>query len=215
MSLSINRIMDIFNSRRIILELLDLEKYQITDYGGFSINEIEIMYKNNQLDMLVSNEETNKKIYIKYFLDKTIGKHNTDEIIEDLFITENPETSQPTLLKNDTLVIITDDDPNDTTIKNIRYQYDNNGIYIMIFNIRRLRFNVRKHELNPQIRIMKDEEVKKLQHQYNIENLSVLLPEISRFDPLAMSIFMRPGQVCHIIRNSPTAINSDYYRICK
>ena len=39
-------------------------------------------------------------------------------------------------------------------------------------------------------------------------------PDISRFDPVAQAIGIRPGQVCEIIRPSKTAISAPYYRIC-
>ena len=39
-------------------------------------------------------------------------------------------------------------------------------------------------------------------------------PEISRFDPVATAIGLRPGQVCEIIRPSKTAITGLYYRVC-
>ena len=39
-------------------------------------------------------------------------------------------------------------------------------------------------------------------------------PEISRFDPVAQAIGLRPKEVCKIIRSSETAITSTYYRMC-
>ena len=39
-------------------------------------------------------------------------------------------------------------------------------------------------------------------------------PELSRFDPVAQTIGIRPGQLCEIIRPSKTAISAPYYRIC-
>ena len=39
-------------------------------------------------------------------------------------------------------------------------------------------------------------------------------PEISRFDPVARVIGLRPGQICKITRPSKTAIESNYYRVC-
>ena len=39
-------------------------------------------------------------------------------------------------------------------------------------------------------------------------------PEISRFDSVAEAIGLRPNQLCKITRNSPTAIKSEYYRLC-
>ena len=39
-------------------------------------------------------------------------------------------------------------------------------------------------------------------------------PEISRFDPVAQALGMRPTQLCEIKRPSPTAIVTNYYRYC-
>ena len=52
-----------------------------------------------------------------------------------------------------------------------------------------------------------------MKKRYNIVN-DTELPEISRYDPVAQAIGMRPGQICKIIRPSKTAITTDYYRIC-
>jgi DNA-directed RNA polymerase subunit H (RpoH/RPB5) len=189
-----------------------MENYDVSGYEGFSINEVEAMFKNSQLDMLVSQSTTEKKIYIKYNLGKTL-RNVLNDIVEDLYILENSDSGVPTLTKNDTLVIIIDDEPNDSIIKNIKYKNDNEGIFIVPFNIKRLQYNVRKHKLNPVVRILSDEELQALKLKMKIKTLSQL-PEISRFDPLAMCIFMRPNQVCHIVRDCPTSVKEDYYRVC-
>jgi hypothetical protein len=74
------------------------------------------MVSNNQLDMLITNEKNQKKAYIKYYLNaKQIRPTVLDEIIEDLFVIEN------VLTKNDTLIIIIEDEPNDTILTKLRY----------------------------------------------------------------------------------------------
>ena len=40
------------------------------------------------------------------------------------------------------------------------------------------------------------------------------LPEISRFDPQALSLCLRPKQVIRIDRKSDTALEYKYYRVC-
>lgn len=40
------------------------------------------------------------------------------------------------------------------------------------------------------------------------------LPEMSRFDPVALCICMRPGQICRIERPSITSMTTDYFRVC-
>ena len=49
---------------------------------------------------------------------------------------------------------------------------------------------------------------------FSCDILNDELPEISRYDPVAQAIGMRPGQICKIIRPSKTAITTDYYRLC-
>ena len=40
------------------------------------------------------------------------------------------------------------------------------------------------------------------------------LPEISRFDPHALVVGVRPGNICLIQRSSLTALKTNYYRVC-
>ena len=49
--------------------------------------------------------------------------------------------------------------------------------------------------------------------QYNIKN-SKQLPEINRFDPQALAMCMRPGDVGRFTRKSVTSVDYDYYRVC-
>ena len=204
-----NRILTLYKSRKNILEILDHLDYETTDYAGFSISDIDGMVLKNQLDLLINHQSNGKKIYIKYYLDaKQIRPANLDNIIEDLFIIEN------VLTKNDTLVIITEDEPNDTIITKLKYLFDRDGIFVVIHNINRLQFNILNHKLVPPTRIIHDEaKIAELQKKFNIKSLQQL-PEISRFDPLALAMCMRPGQICEINRNSATALSYNYYRIC-
>ena len=203
-----NRILTLYKSRKTILEILDEQQYETKDYAGFSINEIDAMYINNQLDLLLSHKNDGRKIYVKYYLDaKQIRPNNLDNIIEDLFSIEN------ILTKNDTLVIVIEDEPNDTIITKLKYLYDHDGIFVVIHNIRRLQFNILQHKLVPEVTILGKTEIETLQKKYNIKSLQQL-PDISRFDPLALALCMRPGQVCKINRASATALQYDYYRLC-
>ena len=93
--------------------------------------------------------------------------------------------------KDDTLVIIIDDEPNDTIINKIKFLYDKDGIFVVIHNIQRLQFNILNHYLVPSMKILNDDEVDSLKKKYNIQTLSQL-PEISRFDPQALAMCLRP-----------------------
>jgi DNA-directed RNA polymerase subunit H (RpoH/RPB5) len=209
---SSNRILSIFKSRTTILDFMERLGYETTDYTTFSINEIDAMFVNSQLDMLIKHKTSDKKSYIKYYFSVKTGSRQIrpqtlDTIIEDLYEIEGVLTTQ------DTLIIIIDEEPNETIINKVKYLYERNGIFVVIHNIKRLQFNLLNHALNPQVEILNDKEVEKLLVKYNLKNTK-MLPEISRFDPLALAITLRPGQVAKFIRKSATALHQDYFRIC-
>ena len=87
------------------------------------------------------------------------------------------------------------------------------GIFIVMHNIRRLQYDLLQHELVPYARIMTPEEVEELKLKYHISS-TAQLPEISRFDPQALALGLRPGEVIKIERKSNTAMNYNYYRYC-
>jgi len=208
MSTTSNRILSVYKSRKNVLELLEKQGFNIKQYSNFSINEIDAMYSNNQLDMLITNDNSQQKAYVKYYLTtKQIKPDGLDDIIEDLFDIEN------VLTKTDVLIIIIEDEPNDTIITKVKYLYDRNGIFVVIHNIKRLQFNILNHKLVPTCKILDNNEVNELKKKYKMESVSQL-PEISRFDPQALAICMRPGQVVKFERESLTALKYDYYRVC-
>ena len=149
MSTSNNRILKLFKSRNTLLEQLEQLSYNIKEYFDFSINEIDAMNSNNQLDMLLTNENNNRKAYVKYHLtSKQINRANLDIIIEDLYNIDN------VLTKDYTLIIIIEDEPNDTIINKIKYLYDHDGIFVIIHNINRLQYNILNHTFVPKCEIL-------------------------------------------------------------
>jgi len=203
-----SRILKLFKSRNTLIDQLDGLGYDITEHSDFSINEIDAMNTNNQLDLLIKHSTDERKVYVKYYLtSKQINRANLDNIIEDIYNIDNIIT------KNDTLIIIIEDEPNETTINKIKYLYNRDGIFVVIHNINRLQYNILNHTFVPKCEILGNNEVEELKKKYNILRTKQL-PEISRFDPQALAMCMRPGQVCKFKRESSTALLYDYYRIC-
>ena len=167
------------------------------------------MYQNKQLDMLLEKNKSPKqtKIYVKYYLAKTIRPQNVQEMIDDLFNLEEM------LTKDDILYIITKEEINETLVNCLKHIWETDGIFIIIQNMKRLQFNILNHTLVPKHRVMTLEEVNIIKEKYNI-NDNTQFPDISRFDPVAQAICIRPGEICEIIRPSKTAIQAPYYRIC-
>ena len=203
----------IYNSRNVLLEQMEKQGYDISDYNGFSVNEVNTMKTNNQLDMILEKaieDETTKtkgKIYIRYYLAKALRPANLNEMIDDLFNVEE------VLKKTDTLLIVVKDEANDTLINTLKHIWEQDKIFIIIQNLKRLQFNILNHILVPPHRILSQSETIIIKIRYNIIN-NEQFPDISRFDPVAQVIGIRPGQVCEIIRPSKTAISAPYYRIC-
>ena len=60
----------IYNSRKVVLELMKKQGYNVNDYANFSINEVNSMKLNNQLDMLLETSDENiskgKELYNIY-----------------------------------------------------------------------------------------------------------------------------------------------------
>ena len=203
----------IFKSRSVLLEQAEYLGYNISDYDNFSMAEINSKYTNNQLDMLLEmkNEDPTtgkkKKIYVLYHLAKLIRPANIETFVEDLYNIDE------VLTKDDTLLIISKDEANDTMTTYLKHIWETEQLFIIVQNIKRLQFNVQKHNLVPPHTIIADERANEVKKKFNIVADSQF-PEISRFDPVAQSLCMRPGQICEIMRPSKTAIKSPYYRIC-
>ncbi len=204
----------IYKSRKILLEQLDSQGFDTSNYEDFSVSEVNLMAANNQLDMLLiqeNNEERGKekrKIYVKYALDKNIRPATLQEMVDDLFYTEE------TLSKNDTLlVVVSGKSINDTMINSIHHIWETDKIFIILQPILRLQFNVLKNNLVPPHRILSESEKISIMTKYNVMNDGEF-PMLDRTDPVAQAIGIRPGQVCEIQRPSKTAIVGIYYRIC-
>jgi len=168
---------------------------------------VNIMNQNKQLDMLLTDTENKKKVFVKYFLLKGLRDTYIYDMIEDLYNLEQ------ILNKGDTLIIIAKDDPNSSLQAFLKTIFSNEDIFIIVHSLKRLQFNILEHELVPKHTILTDEQVTGFKKEYGINNTSQI-PEISRFDPVALAIGMRPGKICHIERKSKIAVVGDYYRHC-
>jgi DNA-directed RNA polymerase subunit H (RpoH/RPB5) len=198
---------EIYKSRKTIVSLLKRQGYDINNYNEFSIHEVHTMFQTKQLDMLFKKEDGSKKAYVKYHLAKSLRPVNIYEYVDDLFNLEE------VLKKSDDLIIIMKDEPNETIQKTLKNIWEQDGIFITIFNIKRLQFNILNHTLVPPHYVLSDEDAKNIKLKYNILS-DEQIPDISRFSPVAQAIGLRPGQLCHIVRPSKIAVTSDFYRIC-
>ena len=210
---SSKQIEQLYKARKTIISFLGNQTYNVENYAGFSIHEVNSMIQqgsntdNHQLDMLVSKEDNTKKAYVKFHLGKTLRPQNIYEYIDDLFNLEE------ILTKKDDLIIIMKDEPNETLLKMLQNIWAQDGMFINVFNINRLQYNILNHTLVPPHVVLNKEESDEIKKKYYIKDDSQI-PDISRFGPVAQAIGMRPGDMCRITRPSKTSIQTLFYRIC-
>ena len=209
--ISSSLISSIYKSRKTIIDLLNRQGYNVADYEHFSMNEVNSMTQGKQLDMLVEKppigEEPSLKVYVRYYLGTSLKQQTVQELIDDLFNLEE------VLTKRDILYIIVKDEMNETLTNLLKHIWEQDGILIVVQSLKRLQFNVLDHTLVPPHRILDMAELEQVKKKYNVSDV-MMLPEMSRFDPVAQVLFIRPGEVVEIRRPSKTAIESLYYRVC-
>jgi DNA-directed RNA polymerase subunit H (RpoH/RPB5) len=206
MNNSNSHIVQVYNSRKNLLEILETRGFNTSSYNNFSISEIGILTEQEQLDMLLE-DSNNKKIYVKYYINKVIKPANIYNMIEDLFYLEN------ILTKKDDLMIIIKDEPNDTLVQTVKDIWMQDSIYTSTINIKRLQFNILNHVLVPKHSILSKPEEIEFKRKFNI--LDNNIPDISYFSPVSLVLGIRPDDIVKIERKSRTAIKADFYRICK
>ena len=200
----------LFISRTVLLDILKNNRgFNVDDYEGIGSHELQAMCKHKQMDMLVTNEESGKKIFVKYHIEPPKLKQNhIYEYVEDLFEMEQ------ILDSGDELIIITNDKINDTLRELLSNIYKNDNRFVSILNLNDYLFNILNHEMVPPHKILTQDEKNQIYKKYYITT-DKELPEISRFDPVALAMGIRPGELVEITRSSPTAITTKYYRLCK
>jgi DNA-directed RNA polymerase subunit H len=202
----------IHTSRNILLDILKKRGFDVDDWNDFSVSEIQTLYNNKQLDILVTHKTLDKKIFVKYHLRSRIGHSHVYEYIDDLF--ELEDAAGDTILKDsDELIIISKDKINATTKTLIEEIYTKDKKFVNIYNFNDYLFNILNHTRVPKHIILNAEEKNDVKKRFNIVKDSEF-PEISRFDPVAQAIGLRPTELCKIIRSSPSAIKTEYYRLC-
>ena len=233
----------LYTARKTLLELLSTRGYDVEGYVNFGVNEVNAMYTHKQLDMLVEikgepkskgskskgekgnkdkeDEKENKKTYVKFHLEKTLNVSHINDLIEDLYVLGvggeiggtglSANANDTVLTEKDTLIIITKQEIK--TMNQVLNQLFLQGRFIVLLSLDRLQFNILNHQYVPSHTILSDNEVDEMMKKYNVREKSQL-PDISRYDPVALAIGMRPGEVCKIDRPSKSAISSLYYRVC-
>ena len=229
----------LYNARKNLLDLLMVQGYDMEGYTNFGVNEVNAMYAHKQLDMLVETKlsssssdkskekkeegksKLKKKAYIKFHLEKMLSAGHINDLVEDLYVLGSggevgglgisTNANDTVLTERDMLIIVTKQEVK--TMNQYLNQLFLQGRFIVLLSLDRLQFNILNHQYVPPHTILSKEELDEVMKKYNVADKSQL-PDISRYDPVALAIGMRPGDVCKIDRPSKSAIHSTYYRVC-
>jgi len=203
----------LYKSRTNMVDYLTRMGYDCAAQEHFSMEELDILQKTDSLDFMVIREKN--KCYVKYMTEdantknpaNSVKKLNISNIIDDMF------TQEGLLSAKDTLVLITNDYSVESIHKALKNIWELKGLYVVLFDLKQLQLNVLNHRLVPKHIKLTPEEKVVLYQKLNIEE-DAQLPEISRFDPVAKTLFLRPGEVCRITRFDKISFTNDYYRVC-
>ena len=93
------------------------------------------------------------------------------------------------------------------------------GVFIQLFNVCKLMFNVTEHEIVPKHEALdpwqNKDEIDEIKQVYNMKNIAKNNPIIPLNDPVAKFIGLRRGQLCKITRTNNTSGTFVTYRYCK
>ena len=204
---SVGHAVTLAKSRRFILEALAARGFDVTPFTGFSVSSVHKMFIADDLDMLVLHKEDSRKVLVKFSRITAMRAAQIQNDLEDYFAYDS------TLGKQDELIIVARDGPNDSVKKALQAAWALYGALINVIPIGLLQFSVLDHSLVPPHFVLTEGEAAQMRQRYNVTDDSQL-PTISRFDTVAVLIGPRPGQICRIERPSKTAIVTNFYRIC-
>tara|TARA_Y100000389_G_scaffold204970_1_gene261418 strand:- start:18294 stop:18950 length:657 start_codon:yes stop_codon:yes gene_type:complete len=209
----------LMRSRCVILEMLRMRGYDTSSCDmSISVGDND---NNPKPIKLTRNDENEIQVHYE-IMKKTQHKKlfNTDDGLIDMVV-KNREPSNKEL--DLTLVIVLRDKSTPTVVNAINKAMEKYKIFIQVFTIRSLMYNITKHQIVPTHERIDNESSIELLHGKDgtsglLDSLHIdhekKLPHILDCDPVAMFIGLRPGEICKITRPSQSAGVHVVFRYC-
>ena len=193
----------LYKVRETILEMINDRGITIPESENISFEEFSIKYNNKNLDIYISDELINKKIYVYFHNEvKNYSKGDLKNIMQKLISHyDDPDIG---------LILLLRDKENSAITKELNKDLYKN---VEVFLKKNMMFNITKHEYVPKHSILTKDEEKELLEKYNTTKGK--LPKISKTDPIAKYYGMKTDQICKIIRKSPEVGEYVYYRLVR
>lgn len=208
-------------TRNVVLEMIEMRGYDVSDYSNFNLKDIENMIQNlgkkpnktdpTPLDMKCKHKTKNHSIHILYNFNSKLKIQNIETILNNMI-------EEKTIEESDKIIILSKDTISNEHVFDSQldalYKKKGNKYFTQVFTIAKLILNIMKHELVPEHKIISEEKKRSMLKQFDISNFSQL-PIILKTDPVAKFLGMQRGDVCEITKPSETAGEYVYYRYCQ
>lgn len=209
----------LMRSKCVILEMLEQRGYDTSSVKTSTLtngqNPESIILFNGRKSEIQVHYEIMKKTQHK----KLYNPEENNGLIDTIMKNRSNENKNLDL----TIVIILRDKSTPTIVNAIQNAMVHYKIFIQIFEIRRLMYNITKHQIVPEHKRIYGDELNELMN--GNENKSgildllhidsiIKLPHILESDPVAMFIGLRAGEICKITRPSHSAGTHIVYRYC-
>jgi len=189
---------NLFKVRKTVLEMLADRKYDVPENFHISFEDFLLLLEENNLDIHLMKDGL-KSIFVRFLYDfnKNVTKKDLDGFIEEIMGT--------TVDPNIHIILILKNNPSKNNLEML-----NKVENIEVFSFDYLCFNITKHILVPQHILLTEAEQEELFKKYRCTKAQ--LPKLPKTDRVARYYGMQAGDVCKIIRKSPSMGEHIYYR---
>jgi DNA-directed RNA polymerase subunit H (RpoH/RPB5) len=112
------------------------------------------------------------------------------------------------------IIIVSPSRPSESVLSVlIKHIAERENVFVQIFEIRKLGFNISKHRKVPQHRVCKENEKPEVIKNYSLKSIEQL-PKIRSQDAMAQFIGARPGDLVEVIGLCETSAENLRYRYC-
>ena len=186
-----------------IIEMIEDREYIIPEeYKQIDNNTFKYLYINSKLDLYIKDHSIeDKKIFVKFLVMNKVKPN----FIRDMILKIKDEFFNN---DKDKIILVLKNKPNNSILKipkELKYKC------CQFFWIKKLQFNITKHELVPKHIKISDNEINNILKKYSPKNRSQL-PIISKEDAIIQYYDISPNSVVKIIRPSKTMGDYKFYR---
>lgn len=194
----------IWNARQTIASILRYRGYNVDSLLAESPYEVDVMVSNETLNFNLVHPTGGITTYVHFDMQPTSRKKAD---LQSKFLV-NYE-----LKPADTLIIICYDKPSEPFYEAIREVNNTEGMFVQVFHLKWLQFDIMKHYRMPEHRILSKEEEEEFMKKYKLENIE-MNGVLNILDPPVAYIGGRPNQIVKITRPSESAgVGISYKRI--